>query len=113
MKLTKVQRKTLQFFQLFHSEKPTIGRQLIFNWFAWLPLLASVAVASIFAFTPAFANMGWWMIGVAVGAFGRDIGRFRQFVRVWPVYKEVVNWQRVSELLESNEKDQPQAGTIQ
>jgi hypothetical protein len=106
MKLTKIQRKTLQFLLLFFPIKPTIGRQLRFNWFAWLPLLALCAIGCIFAFTSGLSSLGWWVIGMAVGAFSRDIGRFRLFVRVWPVYKEIINWQRVTELLESSEKHQ-------
>jgi hypothetical protein len=104
MKLTKLQKKTLQFFNLFRTEPPTIGRQLRFNWFAWLPLLIIAVLGCVVLLTPGFENAGWLWIGLVVGAFFRDIGRFRGLVRVWPVYKEIINWQRISELLESNEK---------
>ena len=104
MKLTKLQKKTLQFFNLFRAEPPTIVGQLRFNWFAWLPLLIIAVLGCVVLLTPGFENAGWLWIGLVVGAFFRDIGRFRGLVRVWPVYKEIINWQRISELLESNEK---------
>ncbi len=104
MKLTKLQRKTLEFFHSFRTAPPTIGRQLRFNWFAWLPLLIIAVLGVIVLLTPGLANAGWLWLGLVVGAFLRDIGRFRQLVRVWPIYKEIINWQRVSELLELNKK---------
>ena len=104
MKLTRLQRKTLQFFDTFRSATPTVGRQLRFNWFAWLPLLAVIAVAVVVAFIPGLVNVGLLWIGLAVGALSRDIGRFRGLARVWPVYKEIINWERVSVLLQSSEK---------
>jgi hypothetical protein len=104
MKLTKLQKKTLQFFHSCRSEPPTVGRQLSFNWFAWLLLLIIAALGCVVLLTPGFANAGWLWIGLVAGAFGRDIGRYRGIVRVWPVYREIINWQKVSELLESSEK---------
>jgi hypothetical protein len=104
MKLTRLQRKTLQYFHAFRSESPTVGRQLSFNWVAWLPLLVVAVLGCIVLLAPGFENVGWLWIGLVVGAFFRDIGRYRGIVRVWPVYQEIINWQRVSELLESSEK---------
>ena len=69
MKLTKLQRKTLQWFQLYRSATPTIGSQLCFNWFSWLPLLAIIGIAFIFVFTPGSSILGWGLIGLALGAF--------------------------------------------
>ena len=104
MKMTKLQRKTLQFFDLFRSETPTVGRQLRFNWFAWIPLLIIALLGLLLLFTPGFECGGWLWIGLVAGAFFRDIGRFRGLVRVWPVYREIINWQRVKELLETDNK---------
>jgi hypothetical protein len=103
MKLTKLQRKTLQFLYLFHSKAPTVFRQMGFNWIALLPVFVIAVLGCFVISIPGFENIGWLWIGFAGGAFGRDIGRFRGIVRVWPIYKEITNWQRVSELLESNE----------
>jgi hypothetical protein len=79
-------------------------RQMSFNWIALLPLLVIAVLGCMVLSFHGFENIGWLWIGFAGGAFGRDIGRFRGLVRVWPIYKEIINWQRVSELLESNEK---------
>jgi hypothetical protein len=110
MKLTKYQKKTLRFFYSFQTEPPTVVRQLRFNWFACLPLLIFAVLGWMLVLIPGFENAGVLLIGVCAGAFFRDIGRFRALVCVWPIYKEIINWQRVSELLESNEKpDAPKA----
>jgi hypothetical protein len=103
MKLTKLQKKTLEFFHSCRSKPPTIGRQLGFNWFAWVPLLVVGVLGCLVLLTPGFEKVGWLWVGLIAGAFARDIGRFRGVVSVWPVYKEIINWQRVSDLLDSNE----------
>ena len=108
MKLTRFQKKTLRFLDLFRTKRPTIVRQLRFNWFAWLPLLIIAVLGGVILLTPGFEKAGWLYIGLAVGAFCRDIGRFIGVVRSWPVYQEIINWQRVSELLESNDKHDAQ-----
>jgi hypothetical protein len=106
MKLTKIQLKTLQFYHLFRGETPTIRRWMAFNWFAWLPLLAIGFVGFLLTFVPGTV-FGWLVIGMAAGAFFRDVGRARSMERVWPLYLEIINWQRVTELLEK--KDKPDA----
>ncbi len=104
MKLTKLQRKTLQFFDSFRSTPPTIVGQLSFNWFATVPLLAVLAISVAVAFVPGFMGVAWLWIGLALGALSRDIGRYRGVVRVWPIYREIIHWHRVSELLHANEE---------
>jgi hypothetical protein len=104
MKLTKLQRKTLEFFHSHRSETPTIGCQLRFNWFAWVPLVVIGILGCFVLLTPGCEKAGWLWIGLVGGAFARDLGRYRGVVRVWPAYQEIINWQRVSELLEPGEK---------
>jgi len=100
MKLTKLQNKTLQQLHSFRSKPPTVGRQLSLNWFAWLALLFVVVLGCLVFLMPGFETVGWLWIGIAVGAFLRDIGRFRATVRVWPIYQEIINWPKVAELLD-------------
>ncbi len=104
MKLTKLQKKTLQYFESFSTETPTVIRQMRFNWFAWLPLLIIGVLGLLLLFTPGFECAGWLWIGLVAGAVFRDIGRFRGIVRVWPVYREIIDWQRVKELLKTDDK---------
>lgn len=104
MKLTKIQIKTLQFLELFNSKPVSIGRQMRFNWFTWPPLLVIALLGLAAFFTQSSECAGCLLIGLAAGAFLRDIGRFRVLVRIWPVYQEIINWQRVKELLEADEK---------
>jgi hypothetical protein len=104
MKFTKLQRKTLLYFHSFSSASPTIGRQLAFNWFAWLSLLILAMIGCVVLLIPGYAAAGCLWLGIVVGAFFRDIGRYRGVVRVWPVYREIINWQRVSELIDSSER---------
>lgn len=104
MKLTTLQKRTLLFFNSFNSAPPTVRRQLSFNWIAWALLLILGAISCVALLVPGLEAAGYLLIGMILGAFFRDIGRYRAIVRVWPVYREIINWQRVSELLDPSEK---------
>ncbi len=103
MKLTRYQIKTLQFFAAYRETDPTVMRQLRFNWFAWLPLLVIAGLAGVLVCTPGDEYAGCVVFGVVMGAFGRDLGRFRVLSRIWPVYREIIRWPRVTELLEAGQ----------
>lgn len=44
-----------------------------------------------------FATFG--VIGIAIGALSRDFGRFHQTVKLWPALDEVIDWNKVDDLL--------------
>lgn len=104
MKPTKFQLKTLRFVHLFRADVPTIGRLLSFNWAAGLLLLAYALFGFLLTSIPEFGPLGWWAVGMGMGAFLRDIGRYRDTGRVWPLYQEIINWEKVSGLMEANQK---------
>ena len=47
---------------------------------------------------------GWLIVGLALGAILGDVGRLQVLLRTWPVLHEVIRWERVAELLNSDEK---------
>jgi hypothetical protein len=104
MKLTKLQLKLLRLFYLFRADIPSVSQLLAFNWAAWLPLLAYALFGFLLTSIPEFGPLGWWAVGMGMGAFLRDIGRYRDTGRAWPLYQEIINWEKVSALMEANQK---------
>ena len=102
MKLTRVQRRLLKSCQKFHSEQLTIGRVLRSCLLPWslLLLLAGYGCWQI-ASGEAF---GWLLVGLGAGAILRDVGRLQIHFRTWPALREVINWEKVAELLNADEK---------
>ncbi len=56
-------------------------------------------------------HLGWLACGWLalhrrlLGAMLRDVNRIISLRRTWPMLHEIISWERVRELLESNEKD--------
>jgi hypothetical protein len=44
----------------------------------------------------------WFCIGVFAGTLFRDVGRFIALTQSWPVLQDVIRFERVRELLESD-----------
>jgi hypothetical protein len=104
MKLTKIQLKLLKVYARYHSESLTVGGMARVCWRSWLVLLLLAALASWLNFWGGWTGGGWVCIGMCFGAILRDVGRFQVLLRTWPALHEVISWERVSELIESNEK---------
>lgn len=102
--LTKFQLKTLRWIHLFRSDTPTVMRSLAFNWFSWVSLLGLVVVGLLLTTAKDFAALGWWTVGMGVGAFCRDIGRYLGLSRAWPLWQGIIDWGKVSGLMEANQK---------
>jgi hypothetical protein len=106
MKLTAFQLKTLRAFNRFRNQSSTLGRLIALNWSTCLRLVIIGAVG--YAVTLVLLPVaGWIIIGIAAGSLCRDIARFRGTVRSWAVYKEIINWQKVTDLMD--ECDKPNA----
>jgi hypothetical protein len=102
MKPTKIQLKLLRYYERFRAESLTVPDVIRICWRSWLALV----VGAIFGYWVATAGMpviGWLVIGMCGGAFLRDIGRFQVLFRTWPVLREVINWERVRELIQTHE----------
>ena len=103
MKLTRLQHKVLLSYRGFHTNGWSIPQVLRISWRQSLILLVW-AVAGSWYMTQFSPWVGGLIAGLAAGALLRDIGHFQMAFRIWPVSREIINWQRVAELIESHEK---------
>ena len=106
MKLSRIQLKALKNALAFKDDPPTVIKLLVQNKRAWAPLPLAAASLMIFAFAlphPTFLFIG----GMFAGAFLRDMGSFRAFVHLWPVWRECFNWDKVAAAIASAESINP------
>lgn len=103
MKLTKLQLKTLKFYAKYQTEPLTMLRMVRSFWLMWLLLLIPVGLGCWYLSSD-WPGFGWLCIGASAGAFLRDINRILSLSRTWPAIHETINWQRLQELVQSNEK---------
>ncbi len=91
-----MQRQLVNFYLTFKERNPTMLGLFRFNLRGYL-LLLGIAVPLI--------AIEWWITGWTVGAlfisfllgaFFRDIGLHRRTCRVWPVVRDLLDWNKVS-----------------
>ena len=104
MKLTPFQYKALKIYWRYHTKGLTVGQVLQVCWGQWTALIGC-ALAAYFLLTPSSPALGCLAVGIFGGAFVRDISQYRVAFRMWSVNREIYSWKRVSELIESHEKD--------
>ncbi|HSG17855.1 MAG TPA: hypothetical protein VLE70_16240 [Anaerolineae bacterium] len=101
MQLTKSQRRNLELYATYRSAPPTFWSLFRHN----LPRLVFMALLVFLLYLLAPTAGTEWLALIATGLFlgvlGRDIGRFWQFVRMWPALAAVLDWQRLDMLLNS------------
>jgi hypothetical protein len=100
MKPTKRQLLLLKFYAKYETKPLTFFSIVRLFWLYWLLLLIPIGFGYFFIWG-GWPEVGWIFIGVSVGAFLRDINRIIALFRTWPVTHQVINWQRVKELLEA------------
>src|ERR1035437_6962846 len=104
MKLTRLQYKALKIYRRYHTSGFTV-RQVLHNCGRQWLLLAVGGAFGYFFVIPAWPAIGWLYLGLCIGAFFRDIGYYQIAFRIWPVTQQLFDWKRVSELIESHEKE--------
>ncbi len=103
MKLTRVQQKLLRVYQRFHGESMTLSVILRLCFPSW-PLLILGTGYGYWMVSSGIA-LGWLLVGLCAGAMLRDVGRFQILFRTWPALREIISWERVTELLRAHETD--------
>lgn len=106
MKLTRLQRKVLKVWWRYRTDGMGVGpwlRQCLRSWL----LLGGLCAYSYFFIVPYAPAVGWSFIGLCLGACLRDVGYYQMSRRAWPVTKEVIDWKRVSDMMESPDDTPP------
>ena len=104
MKLTRLQYKALKIYRRYDTEGFTLRQVLRLCWKQWFFIVA-FGVFSYFCIVPVLPTLGWLYVGICGGAFLRDVGYYQVAFRMWPVTRQIVDFKRVSALIESHEKD--------
>lgn len=103
MKLTRIQYRVLKAWLRCHATGNNFAQLLRRCWPQWLSF-AVLSALLFFFLVPFSPESGWLSIGLLLGAFFRDIGYHRASSRTWPVTEQLIDWKRVSELVESHEQ---------
>jgi hypothetical protein len=104
MKLTPFQYKVLKVYQRYQINGLTAGQILRSCSKSWA-LLVGCALLAYLLITPASPSLGGLAVGLFAGAMLRDVGHYRVALRMWQVNREIFDWKKVAELVESHEKD--------
>jgi hypothetical protein len=99
MPLTKIQRNTLVVYQQFRERPMTVSGLFWASRKAYLILFALFGAVAALYYSAGW-NVGASCVGMAfVSIVVRDIGHFRRSAAVWPVVREVLDWDRVASKL--------------
>jgi hypothetical protein len=101
MQLTRLERRNLDAMVYLCTGKPTLWRVLMFRPLCWLPYLLLVVFGIGYCWVD--QSVGLLVLGMMVGAIATTIGRARVTLRVWPMMKEVINWEKVEALRTNKE----------
>jgi hypothetical protein len=107
MKLTAYQLKALQATFQARDSGPTVTDQFVRGWKTYFALIIVGGALSAFYWWGGWPVASVFIVGFCTGALWRDITWARLRVRLWPLSKEITNWERVSDLLAENERLRP------
>jgi hypothetical protein len=102
MKLTSSQLKFLRAWLQFYHSGFTFGQWFRLNWKVLLILAVMLVLSGLIA--SVIPIVGWLCFGFYLGLASRDITYFRIARRRWPAVLDVVNWDRVQQLVDAEEK---------
>jgi hypothetical protein len=102
MKLTKYQLKVLRAWLRYYHSGYGFDKWLGINWKLMIFLVVMLALALVIA--TAVPVVGWTCFAFYLGTLLRDITYFRLGRRNWPVMLDVVNWDRVQQLVDTHDK---------
>ena len=100
MKPTPYQLKTLQAYLDLRSDNGSVLGQMRRNTWVFIYQLVRLVIGVPIAFL-IDARFGILVLGLILGTVIRDIQFFIQRKRIWPVIAEVLDWQRIDDLLNS------------
>ncbi|MBS0204330.1 MAG: hypothetical protein JSS49_15610 [Planctomycetes bacterium] len=100
MQLSPAQRKNLSIWRAFHDEPPTVAELIRLNVRRILILSICFVGPSAIAISDRSYSVAAMGLGMFLGILLRDFGAFRATVHFWPALNDVVDWNRLDELLD-------------
>jgi preprotein translocase subunit SecF len=99
MQLSKLQRRSLEIHFRFRDERPTISALVRLSlWRILLIPAYCLAAVALFIYMRSEFGVGL-MLGVIVGFLSSVIAQLRLFIKLWPAFREVIDWTKLGALL--------------
>ncbi len=111
-RLSPRQRQTLQSMLKLRDESPTAAGLVSANWWRYLILLGYFALlgtgvgVGVYFGQSYLIPVGCGFGGMLFGVFVRDFGMVAATSHTWPVTREVIDWQKVQQLLDEDDREQ-------
>jgi hypothetical protein len=101
MTVSRFQYQRLKVYERYHRSNSYLASYLRAAWLPWL-LLIVCGLAFSWLLPSTLAGFA---VGVCVGSFFRDLRYLQDGTRLWPITRQIFNWQKISELIEAHEKN--------
>ena len=105
MALTKLQRIVLHRYQGYRSRPPTFLGLLQQSWQVEAILIAASAIGVWYTYRSHLYGTAYFIGGLLLGALARDVGTFRRVLQAWPALSQVLDWQRMEQVLGEEKAD--------
>ena len=99
MSLTRTQRRLLTIYEKYRDRPMTIGSLLWASRKVYAILLGVFGVVIAYFYFVDLAFIGSFFVVALAATLLRDFGYFRRSVAIWPVLREVIDWDRVAQKL--------------
>jgi len=105
---TNLQNRNLELYAKYRNDRPCLRNLIAFNRARYYPIFVIMAIGVIFLVLPDFHIFGIIIISMTAGVLIRDLGFFRHTVLIWPLVQEIIDWNKVDQLInKKSEQDGP------
>ncbi|HKI33431.1 MAG TPA: hypothetical protein VKA46_16370 [Gemmataceae bacterium] len=106
MELTRFQRKNLVAYRQYHDDPPTWGGYFRRTWHLYLFIVGWIIGGALLVYWLGFPLVSAVLLGMLAGCLIRDYGMYRKFLQLWPALAEILDWERIDDLLQGNPKQE-------
>jgi hypothetical protein len=103
MPISKLQRKSLQLYLRFQDRSPSLLTLMRLSLPRIVLIATACSLAGTFYYWVDLVFGAGLMLGIFVGFLTAVLGQHLLAVRVWPVFKQVIDWTKVHALLAESE----------
>lgn len=103
--MTPLQCRNLQIYLHFREKRITVAGIFWLNRRIYVLMLALFAAAALLSYFAAGILGGAFVGVVFASCLLRDIGHFRKTVALWPVLREVLDWNKIEKLVSFSSSD--------
>lgn len=104
MRLTRIQSKFLNSILQQQDTQASLSRKLLIRSRRWLLLGALCAGGAFCVWQLQLYSLSNIYIGFWTGGVLADLGWMLTSHRLWPIIKEIIDWNKVNQLVEDHEK---------